>query len=338
MSLLSLTSDVLSPVLSLLSTADALALARVSHAAHDLALPRVLAHVTLGGAFHRPAYRPSPNAQLRAFCATLLAHPERAALVRSLELRRDAVRKERTYETDSDAVSLLASVLVRAHGLQCVTLWGFAQLVDAFPGIVDALACCDRLQTVILGGDVPPLDVLQRAFPHARTLEFVEGGGACFRQAPSVPDFETRPASTSSTGPRSSAWSSLDRLSAGRAPALSRATPPLHTRRLVLEDSIPPDDIVIEDTLAFIKHVHPFVLSVIVEADVPDDAFVERLREFCTGDDGQTGVRFLELALSGCASLASVEDWMVSAFRPPFLYNTLSLREWLHVNPANVPF
>lgn len=313
MPLLSLTQDVLSPVLTLLSTSDALALARVSRAAHTLALPRILAHVTLGGAFHRPAHKPSPNAELRAFCAILHAHPERIALVRTLELRRDAVRRDRTYDTDADAVRLLASVLARASGLQCVTLWGFAQLVDACPAIVDALACCDRIQTVILGGDVPPLDVLQRAFPHVRTLEFVEGGGACFRHAPSTP---SEPRSTSIAH----AWSNLDRLSAGRAPALSHAAHPLHTRRLVLADPLSPSDAAIDDTLAFIAHARPSVLSLTLAADVPDDAFVARLPEVCAGHgrDGYAGVRFLELVLSGCASLALVEEWMVSLTFPFF--------------------
>lgn len=301
MSLLSLTPDVLAPVLALISTSDALALARVSRAAHALALPRVLAHVTLGGAFHRPAHRPSPNAQLRAFCA----HPEHAPLVHSLELRRDAVRRERAYDIDADAVRLLAGVVARASALQCVTLWGFAQLVDACPDIVEAFACCDRLQTVILGGDVPALDVLQRAFPYVRNLEFVEGGGASFPLAR-----HSAPAPCTAN-----AWSNIDRFSAGRAPALSHATQTLHARHLVLQDPVPNDDAAIEDTLAFIKHARPFVLSVTVDADVSDDAFVERLRDVCVGDGrgGYEGVRFLELALSGCRSLAAVEDWMVSA-------------------------
>ncbi|KAI0725713.1 hypothetical protein C8Q72DRAFT_888343 [Fomitopsis betulina] len=293
MALLSLTPDVLSSVLALLSTQDALALACVSRAAHALALPRIHAHLSLGGAFHRPAHRPSPNAQLRAFCAALRAHPERAILVRELELRRDAVRKDRGYAIDADAVRLLADLIARARALQCVTLWGLAQLVDACPQIVDALACCDRLQTVVLGGGVPALDVLQRAFPYVRSLEFVEGGGACFA-----------PVRSSSLPPATNAWSNLDCFSSGRAPALSHATQTLHTRRLILMDPVPNDDAVIEHTLAFIKHARPYVLSLNVDADVPDAAFVERLRDVCFR------VRFLELALSGCRSLASVENWM----------------------------
>ncbi|KZT66531.1 hypothetical protein DAEQUDRAFT_674804, partial [Daedalea quercina L-15889] len=289
MPLLALTPDVLDPVLRLLPTSDALAFALVSHTAHDLALPRILAHVTLGGAFHRPAHRPSPNAQLRAFCTVLRAHPARAALVRSLQLRRDA------------AVAMLAETLTRASGLQRVTFWGFAQLVDACPGIVDALAGCHRLQTVILGGQVPPLDVLQRAFPRVRTLEFVEGGGACFQptsRTPSTIDIR--------------AWSAVDRISAGRPPVLSPTSAPVRARHLTLHDPLSNNEQQIQDTLAFIKQARPVVLSVAIDVGLPDDAFVERLPDVCIGDgrDGYKGVRYLTLILSGCRSLVAVENWM----------------------------
>ncbi|KAH9830141.1 uncharacterized protein C8Q71DRAFT_862728 [Rhodofomes roseus] len=301
MPFLALAPDVLQPIVGLLPTPDALSLARVSHSAHALALPRILAHITLGGAFHRPVHALSPNAQLRAFCASVLAHPVRAPLVRSIELRRDAVRRERTYETDPDAVRLLAHVLTRARGLQRATLWGLTQLVDACPSIVDALARCDRLTTVVLGGDVPALAVLQRAFPHVRTLEFVEG--ACFA-----------PGSPAAAASRGCGWHALDRLSAARPPAPTPSAP-VRTRRLTLRDPVPNDESAIARTLAFIKHARPLVLSLAVAADVPDAAFVERLHEACTGDGtaGSAGVRFLELSLSGCRSLARVESWMVSA-------------------------
>ncbi|KAH9907671.1 uncharacterized protein B0H18DRAFT_1131511 [Fomitopsis serialis] len=164
----------------------------------------------------------------------------------------------------------------------------------------------------------------------------------------SSPTFEPSalPSSKILTVPRSSAlWSSVATPSAASAPTKSTPMPrvlrpgyvhhinrphrlavprppltgrppsaPIRARQLTLLDPVRNDAAAVEQALAFIKHARPVVLSVAVDADVPDADFVERLREVCGGDGvaGYDGVRFLELVLSGCRSLARVESWMVS--------------------------
>ncbi|KAJ3001140.1 hypothetical protein NUW54_g6620 [Trametes sanguinea] len=86
--LFSLNYDVLSDILSHLSSRDATQLALASRAAYALALPRIVSDVTLGGLFHKPG--DSAVSQLTAFCNFVLS-PAPAWLGAS-EARLDALQ------------------------------------------------------------------------------------------------------------------------------------------------------------------------------------------------------------------------------------------------------
>ncbi|KZS99946.1 uncharacterized protein LAESUDRAFT_57425 [Laetiporus sulphureus 93-53] len=293
-SLLSLNHDVLSLVLAFLSPHDAAQLALTSHQAHALAMARVLAHVSLGGVFHKPA-RTAAH-QLTSFCRYMLADVStRLSCLRSLTIMRDTVRKRvcGVWAVDVECVCMLSEMLARGKNLQKVTVWGMDALVQARPQIVDALAGCEFLHTVCLGGEIPELSILTRAFPHVRSLQFVDGGGS-FGADWGMKDIELP----------QDGWPCLDRVDSGH-PILPLARP---VRRVDLRNPLPADELAINNALRFIKRTQPVVLSCFVDVSVPDAAFVARIPEVAGN------LKFLELILHGCESLAGVTSWMVRVY------------------------
>ncbi|CCM05344.1 uncharacterized protein FIBRA_07558 [Fibroporia radiculosa] len=283
--------DVLSLVLALISVQDAKQLALVSHQAYALAMPRILADVSLGGAFHKPSSIPATR-QLTGFCAFMLADDrERLPCLQSLEIRRDAVRSRvgGVWAVDSRCVELLSEVLARAVHLQKITIWSFDSLVTAYPLIVDALGGCARLQTVCLGGDIAPMSTLIRAFPHVRTLQFVDG------RASWGPRWDT--CVTPATG---EAWPNLDHVESG-FPVLPLAKP---VRRVDIRNPLSAYGDHLENALDYIQATRPVVLSCVVDISVLDSEFIARLPEVACN------LKYLELIIHGCESLATITVWM----------------------------
>ncbi|KAF9802836.1 hypothetical protein IEO21_09812 [Rhodonia placenta] len=271
--LLDLNHDILSLVLLLITPHDASQLALASRHAYAVAMPRVIAHVSLGGAFHKPASSPA-NLQLRRFCSWMLEDPKQRLLhLHSLDIRRDAVR-----------------VIADAVHLHAATIWGLSALVTAYPPIVRALASCKQLNRVTLGGDIPPLSTLAQAFPTVRFLHFVGGadvsGPGSFAKDNATPDH---------------AWPRLDHVNSGH-PILDFAC---SIRRVDLRSPLTPDVETLENALEYIRCTEPIVLSCVVDVSVADEEFVARIPEVACS------VRYLDIALHGCESLASVTAWMM---------------------------
>ena len=152
--------DVLNIILSLLSPYDAGQLARTCKAAYHYATPRLLSDVTLGLRFHR-----KPRSQLASFCHFVLSDaPNRARLLRRLDLRRDAFpwveveieailgnpRGSRAYTIDYSLANLLAEVIRQAAALEEVHVAGADPLLASEPRLVDALASRCRLRCLTL--------------------------------------------------------------------------------------------------------------------------------------------------------------------------------------------
>ena len=152
--------DVLNMILSLLSPCDAGNLARTCKAAYHYAIPRFLSDVTLGLRFHR-----KPRSQLWSFCRFVLSNsPNRAMLLRRLDLRRDAFpwveveveallgnpRPSRAYTVDYSLAGLLAEVIQQADALEEVHVAGADPLLASEPQLADALASRCRLRHLTL--------------------------------------------------------------------------------------------------------------------------------------------------------------------------------------------
>lgn len=290
--LLDLNHDILSLVLLLITPHDASQLAITSRRAYAVAMPRVIAHVSLGGAFHKPASSPA-NLQLRRFCSWMLEDPKQRLLhLHSLDIRRDAVRVrvDGIWTVDKQSVRLLTQVIADAVHLHAATIWGLSALVTAYPPIVRALASCKQLNRVTLGGDVPPLSTLAQAFPTVRFLHFVGGadvsGPDSFAKDNATPDH---------------AWPRLDHVDSGH-PILDFAC---SIRRVDLRSPLTPDAETLENALEYIRRTEPIVLSCVVDVSVADEEFVARIPEVACS------VRYLDIALHGCESLASVTAWMM---------------------------
>jgi len=192
---------------------------------------------------------------------------------------------------DLESVRLLTEVFARAAHLHKVTIWGLDALVDACPGIVYALSGCAYLGSVCLGGGVPPLSVLARAFPNIRHLQFVGGAGSF------GPDWFV-----SSARPFSShAWTRLDHVDSG-SPILSFVCP---IRRVDLRNPLVPENILLANALQYIHNAEPVVLSCVVDASLSDEEFVAQIPEVACN------LKYLELVMHGCDSLASVTAWMM---------------------------
>jgi len=291
-SLLNLNYDVLSLVLGLISPHDANQFALVCRDAYTIAMPRVLADVSLGGAFHKPVSSPATQ-QLTNFCAFMLADVQhRLVHLQSLEIRRDAVRRRvgGAWVVDTECVRLLAAMLEKAVHLHKVTIWGFDALVVAYPPIVDTLARCLHLHSVFLGGDIPSLSTLGRAFPHVRDLHFIGGS------LTPGPDWNLIDAYSS--GP---IFPRLDHIESGQA-IISLACP---VRRVNLLHPLVPDEAALTNTLQYIQNTQPIALSVAVDASVTDAEFIARIPEVACN------LKYLEIALHGCESLAAVTAWMM---------------------------
>ncbi|EED85876.1 predicted protein [Postia placenta Mad-698-R] len=196
-------------------------------------MPRVIAHVSLGGAFHKPASSPA-NLQLRRFCSWMLEDPKQRLLhLHSLDIRRDAVR-------------------VRVDGIWTV----------------------DK----------------QSAFPTVRFLHFFGGADV------SGPDSFAKDNATPEH-----AWPRLDHVDSGH-PILDFAC---SIRRVDLRSPLTPDAETLENALEYIRRTEPIVLSCVVDVSVADEEFVARIPEVACS------VRYLDIALHGCESLASVTAWMM---------------------------
>lgn len=288
MSLLSLNYDVLALILALVSPRDASQLACTCHRAYEVAMPRFLSDVTLGGVFHKSDT--SAALQLSKFCKFMLAGvPERLFSLQRLEVRRDAVRRRvcGSWIVDASCVALLTEVMSKAIYLQKITVWGFDALFTAHPPIVDALASLPFLRSVCLGGDIPSIPTLARAFPNISSLQLVDGGGSC------GPDWDMQ--STTSS------WPSLDHVDTGH-PILPLACP---VRRVDLRNPLYPDEFVLSNALQFIQCTQPAVLSLVVDASLIDADFCSRLK------DVNPDLRFLSIVLHGSASVSAVTSWMV---------------------------
>ncbi|OBZ77903.1 hypothetical protein A0H81_02138 [Grifola frondosa] len=290
MTLLSLNYDVLSLILALISAHDASQLALTCRHAYSIALPRFLSDVTLGGVFHKS--RSSAAKQLTDFCAFMLAANEHRRLqcLQRIQIMRDAVRcrVDGRWTVDASCVAMLSDVLGRASHLHTLTLWGPDALFAAHPPLADALARLPLLHSVVLGGDIPPLPTLVRAFPHVRSLQFVDGGGSC------GPDWDLPSLDSVSS------WPSLDRVDTGH-PILSLVCP---VRRVDLRNPLFPDEFVLANALEFVAHTRPVVLSCAVDGALTD-------AEFCAPLAGvASGLRFLELVLDRCDSMPDVVSWM----------------------------
>ncbi|KAI0915601.1 hypothetical protein AcV5_003780 [Taiwanofungus camphoratus] len=287
MSLLSLNYDVLALILALVSPRDASQLACTCRRAYEVAMPRFLSDVTLGGVFHKSDT--SAALQLSKFCKFMLAGvPERLFSLQRLEVRRDAVRRRvcGSWIVDASCVALLTEVMSKAIYLQKITVWGFDALFTAYPPIVDALASLPFLRSVCLGGDIPSIPTLARAFPNISSLQLVDGGGSC------GPDWDMQ--STTSS------WPSLDHVDTGH-PILPLACP---VRRVDLRNPLYPDEFVLLNALQFIQCTQPAVLSLVVDASLIDADFCSRLK------DVNPDLRFLSIVLHGSASVSAVTSWM----------------------------
>ncbi|RDX41617.1 hypothetical protein OH76DRAFT_187742 [Lentinus brumalis] len=298
--LLSLNYDVLSSILALISTQDAAQLALASRAAYAVAYPRFISNVSLGGLYHKAG--DSAVSQLKSFSNFVLApapcwHGAPSARLdglRSLEIMRDAVRvrKGGMRVVDASAVALLSAVLQKAHDLQQLTLWGSDALFTAFPDF--ALGSSPSIHTLVLGGDIAPLPVLARAFPHVRNLEFVAGGGSC------VPEwaFDAPDANSEALGP----WrKNLERVDAG-FPIIPLAVP---VRRVDLRNPIVADEDSIWCAHTFLAQTRPVVLSAAVS--VPSSA--EHLGALLHAT--VPGIKYLELTGDRCEGLREGFDWMM---------------------------
>ncbi|KAI1798330.1 hypothetical protein LXA43DRAFT_23558 [Ganoderma leucocontextum] len=296
--LLKLNYDVLSDILSLLSSHDAARLALTCRCTYALALPRFLSDVSLGGLYHKPSS--SAVSQLTDFCNFLLAPapswhgPPLARLdaLRTLELMRDAVRvrKAGVWTTDASAVALLSNVLARAHNLQKLTLWGTEALFTAYPDF--GLGSSPSIHTIVLGGDVAPLPALARAFPHVRQLIFV-GGGAC------VPEWAF--ASPSVDPQALSAWrDSVECIETG-FPVLPLAIP---ARRIHLRNPIVSDLDAVQCAREFLGRTRPVVLSTAVSAYASSEEIGAVL------ELAAPSLRYLELVGDRCENVKDGTEWV----------------------------
>ncbi|KAL6300638.1 hypothetical protein BKA93DRAFT_920867, partial [Sparassis latifolia] len=272
MSLLGLNYDVLALVLRQLSPADARQLALTSQQLYELASRRALAHVTLGGAFYssRPAIH-----QLIRFCTAILARPAHLPFLLHLEVMRDAV-------------------IARASRLNEITLWGADALFVAHPSIIDALKGLPALRTVTLGGALPPLPALARAFPHLRTLHLVDGGSCAPRDSALATDDAHTPVTAG--------WTALDSVDAAHA-VLPLACP-------------------VRAALTLLARTRPVVLSCALDVSLDSAAFAARLPA------AAPALRFLEIELYGCESEKDARAWM-TALAPalaPLALRGLALR------------
>ncbi|KAI0701629.1 hypothetical protein C8Q76DRAFT_771755 [Earliella scabrosa] len=313
--LLTLNYDVLSNILSLISSHDAAQLALASRAAYAVAFPRFLSDVSLGGLYYKPSS--SAVSQLKAFCNFVLAPAPcwhgavtaRLDALRSLEVMRDAVRvrQDGMRVVDASAVSLLSSVLQRAQNLQKVTLWGSDALFTACPDF--ALGSSSSIHTLVLGGDIAPIPALAKAFPHIRSLEFVAGGGAC------VPEwaFVAPEADPEALGP----WrKTLERVDAG-FPILPLACP---VRRVDLRNPIVSDLDSIITAHTFLSETRPVVLSASMSATALPEHIGTML--YSTGPN----LRYLDLVGDRCEDLQDGLDWMNNVAQGLPLIPNVSLR------------
>ncbi|KAI0674189.1 hypothetical protein C8Q78DRAFT_966246 [Trametes maxima] len=300
--LLSLNYDVLSYVLPLLSVHDATQLALASRAAYVLAFPRIIADVSLGGLYHKPGG--SALSQLTSFCNFVLAPAPawhgaleaRICALQSLQVMRDAVRvrKDGVWKIDPSAAALLSAVIARAHTLQKLILWGSDALFTAYPDF--GLSSSPSIHTLVLGGDVPPLSTLSRAFPHVRTLEFISGGGSC------APDWAMFTNDTIGTSELAAWQESLDRVDTG-FPIIPLACP---VRRVDLRNPLVSDTYMLFCAREFLRRTRPVVLSASTSGDLTEE-------EMCAVLDDEVvapGLRFLDLVGDRCEGVKEGSEWM----------------------------
>ncbi|KAI0635040.1 hypothetical protein C8Q77DRAFT_1054954 [Trametes polyzona] len=300
--LLTLNYDVLSQVLGLLSPHDAAQLALTSRAAYTLAFPRIVSDVTLGGLYYKPGG--SALSQLTAFCNFLLAPAPawhgppgaRFDALQSLQVMRDAVRvrKNGVWTVDPTAASLLSSVVARAQNLQRLTIWGSEALFAAYPDF--CLNSSPSIQTLLLGGDVPTLPILARAFPHIRALEFIGGSGSC------APDWALFTANDTADAEALGAWQQkLDRVDTG-FPILPLACP---ARHVSLRNPLVSDTYMLFCAREFLRRTRPVVLSASASSDLTEE-------ELCAVLDGEIvgpGLRSLELVGDRCGGVKDPVEW-----------------------------
>ncbi|KAI0360805.1 hypothetical protein OH77DRAFT_724169 [Trametes cingulata] len=340
--LLSLNYDVLSHILPLLSPQDASQLCLASRAAYALALPRILADVTLGGLYHKPGG--SALAQLTAFCNFVLAPAAawhgapsaRLDALQNLHVMRDAVRVRRDggWAVDPQAVALLSDVVGRARNLQKLTLWGSDALFAAYPDFGASTSTktdesSTSIRTLVLGGDVPPLPMLARAFPHVRALEFVAAGGSCapdwaiFAAAADAPTCSSQSQSDSQSNTLGAWQANLDSVDAG-FPILPLACP---VRRVELRNALVGDTYMLFCAREFLRRVRPVVLSASVSTELSE----EEVGAVLDAEVVAPGLRYLELVGDRCAGVKEAEEWStrvanaLSTVQAPLLGLSLSV-------------
>ncbi|EIW55865.1 uncharacterized protein TRAVEDRAFT_39007 [Trametes versicolor FP-101664 SS1] len=322
--LLSLNYDVLSQVLQLLSPTDAAQLALASRAAYVLAFPRIVSDVTLGGLYHKPGG--SALSQLTNFCNLLLAPAPawhgvpsaRLDALQGLSVMRDAVRvrKAGVWTVDPSAAALLSSVIARASNLQRLTIWGSDALFAAYPDF--CINSSSSIRTLILGGDVPGLPILARAFPHVRAVEFIAGSGSC------APDWALFTDNDAGDAHAVSPWhQKLDRVETG-FPILPLACP---VRQVALRNPLVSDTYELFCAREFLRRTRPVVLSASASAHLTEE-------EMCAVLDGEVvapGLRFLELVGDRCDGVKDGSEWMthvantLSTLQVPLLGVALSV-------------
>ncbi|KAI0365984.1 hypothetical protein BV20DRAFT_693543 [Pilatotrama ljubarskyi] len=312
--LLTLNYDVLSHILPLLSLQDASQLSLASRAAYALAFPRIVSDVTLGGLYHKPGG--SALSQLTAFCNFVLspapawhgAPSARIDALQSLHVMRDAVRvrKDGAWTVDASAVALLSTVIARARNLQKLTLWGSDALFAAYPDFGASTSTsistgASSIRTLVLGGDVPPLPMLARAFPHVRELEFVAAGGSC---APDWAIFAAANDTLSAAHTNSlGAWqANLDRVDSG-FPILPLAC---HVRRVELHNALMSDTYMLFCAREFLRRTRPVVLSASVSAGLNEG----ELSAVLDAEIVAPGLRYLELVGDRCGGVKEAEEWI----------------------------
>ncbi|KAI0646190.1 hypothetical protein C8Q79DRAFT_651616 [Trametes meyenii] len=300
--LLTLNYDVLSHILPLLSVHDAAQLALASRAAYVFAFPRIIADVSLGGLYHKPGG--SALSQLTSFCNFVLAPAPawhgapnaRLDALQSLQVMRDAVRvrKDGVWTTDPSAAALLSSVIARAHNLQKLILWGSDALFTVYPDF--CLSSSPSIHTLVLGGDIPSLSTLSRAFSHVRTLEFIAGSGSC------APDWAILTNDTVDTSKLAPWQKTLDRVDTG-FPILPLACP---VRQVDLRKPLVSDTYMLFCACEFLRRTRPVVLSASTSAVLTE----EEIGAVLDGEVVAPGLRFLDLVGDRCEGVKEGSEWM----------------------------
>ncbi|KAH9849638.1 hypothetical protein C2E23DRAFT_888121 [Lenzites betulinus] len=149
---LTLNRDVLKTISDFCAPGDAIQLAMTCKDAYELAMPRVLADVSIGD----PAYGDGPDRLLK-FCQFMLADPRRRIRhLRALRLLEGAfarvlyVRSIERLEADFSPADVLADLLLQADNLRVVQIRDAEPLFQSHPAVYEALAQLSYLKELSL--------------------------------------------------------------------------------------------------------------------------------------------------------------------------------------------